>query len=188
MNVEEIRALCDAATGGPWEIYRYRTGGGRIHLSGDDGRRRTLIADMEGTEGDIATVYNEGDREFLFAARTLVPELADRVEQAERVAAELREENAFLRAENDARCGRDDYDPAPIITMYDGKVAECEALQQRIAAVEALHRPFTPPWEGFEDVVACSCTPHRSLDRFDAFDYRVWPCSTAAALADEVTR
>jgi hypothetical protein len=80
---DEIRALIDAATPGPWEIYRYRTGGGRIHISGDDGRPRTLIADMDADLDSVATVYNEGDREFMFAARDLVPALLERAQRAE---------------------------------------------------------------------------------------------------------
>jgi hypothetical protein len=67
--------LAEAATPGPWEMFRYRTGGGRIHISGDDGRKRSLIADMDGEPDAVATVYNEADREFLFAARDAVPAL-----------------------------------------------------------------------------------------------------------------
>ena len=85
---DEITALCEAATPGPWEIYRYRNGGGRIHIAGDHGRKRDLIADME-PDGDV-TAYSEGDREFLFAARTLVPSLLARAQKAEAEAEDLR--------------------------------------------------------------------------------------------------
>jgi hypothetical protein len=69
IDYDAARALCDAATPGPWQIARYSHGGARIYR--EDGACRDLVADA----------YREGDREFLFAARDLVPALLDEVER-----------------------------------------------------------------------------------------------------------
>lgn len=86
-GTEEARRLLAAITPGPWEIYRYHTGGGRIFVNGigDHYKGRRLVADMEperapGDVDDGAVVYHEGDREFLFAAPALVADLADTME------------------------------------------------------------------------------------------------------------
>lgn len=62
----QIRERVAAATPGPWEIARYPHSGGRIFVGVEDvSMPRRLIADA----------FNEGDREFLFAARTDMPRL-----------------------------------------------------------------------------------------------------------------
>jgi len=91
-DLDALSALADNATAGPWDIYRYKHGGGRICIDDDEQkeRRRELIADMIGDDPDaIATIYNEGDREFLLASREAIPaliayarELEGRIEKA----------------------------------------------------------------------------------------------------------
>lgn len=72
MSIETIKARAEAATPGPWAIARYQHGGGRVATSFDPADRE-LVADL----------YHEGDREFLYAARTDVPALL-RVAEAAR--------------------------------------------------------------------------------------------------------
>lgn len=81
LDLDAIEARAEAATPGPWDIYRYRHGGGRICIDDSEqpGRRRALIADMDGGPDAVATAYNEGDREFLFHARADVPALVAEV-------------------------------------------------------------------------------------------------------------
>lgn len=66
----EITSRVEAATALPWDIFRYRNGGGRIHIDekAQPERHRDLIADMEPSPDGIVTVYNEGHRELLFHA------------------------------------------------------------------------------------------------------------------------
>lgn len=79
-DVAAIKARADAATPGPWDIFRYQNGTGRIHVD-QEGRRRQLIADVESATDVVATVYDEADREFLFHARSDVPALVAEVER-----------------------------------------------------------------------------------------------------------
>lgn len=64
MSLRTIKERVEAATPGPWAIARYQHGGGRVATSFDHADRE-LVADL----------YHEGDREFLYAARTDVPAL-----------------------------------------------------------------------------------------------------------------
>lgn len=75
-RVQEIRERLSKATPGPWDIYRYRHGGGRLCVDDDQqpGRERSLIADL----------YNEGDRELLYRAPT---DLADLLAEREKLLA-----------------------------------------------------------------------------------------------------
>lgn len=62
MSLRTIKERVEAATPGPWAIARYQHGGGRVATSFDPADRE-LVADL----------YHEGDREFLYAARTDCP-------------------------------------------------------------------------------------------------------------------
>ena len=97
-STDEARAALAKLTPGKWELMRYKHGGGRIFVEGI-GRHyegRALIADMEPDKHDEsdagAAVYHEGDREFLFAAPTIVLDLADKLDAAEAEIARLRDE------------------------------------------------------------------------------------------------
>ena len=72
-RIAQIRALLENATPGPWEIYRYRHGGGRIGKLGvqNEFDKRALVADT----------YNEGDRELLYAAPTIIAELLSELDR-----------------------------------------------------------------------------------------------------------
>ena len=85
-NEAEIRELLRNITPGTWEMYRYSTGGGRIFVEGigNHYEGRSLVADMEPVRRDPehgATAYHEGDREFLFAAPTIVADLLAEVDR-----------------------------------------------------------------------------------------------------------
>lgn len=98
-RLAEIEQREQVATPGPWEMFRYGNGGGRIHLS-----ERTLIADMEGDPDQVATVYNEGDREFLFSAREDVPWLVSQLRDARAENERLIESLDRIAGVRDALC------------------------------------------------------------------------------------
>lgn len=67
----EMRRLAEAATGGPWTVYRTRGG--------------TYVTrpDLLGVAREWSLVWQDADAEFIAAAREKIPELLDRVAAAE---------------------------------------------------------------------------------------------------------
>ena len=118
-RIAEIRALLENATPGPWEIIRYEHGGGRIGRFGDPnkGEPRELVFDT----------FNEGDRELLYAAPTIIAELLAELD-------ELRLSNSYARgvlihavddtSEHGGCCGLRD--------VADAAVAELGQLREEV--------------------------------------------------------
>lgn len=71
MNLEEIRALCEAATPGPWAVDTF----GNIYKPARQGN----VAQMRGANQEHA------DAAFIAAARTLLPKLLEVAEAADRL-------------------------------------------------------------------------------------------------------
>lgn len=95
VDTEAVRALADAATPGPWqagewpewEPYHIVSHGVMEAWEDDDGRRGTSPTPIV----DGSNYLTDADREFIAAARTLVPALCDeldRTRKALRIAAE----------------------------------------------------------------------------------------------------
>ena len=117
-DLDAIRARCEAATPGPWEL----------HDSGDSWRvyaQDEIVFDDGSAAGEYCTKCNEQDRDFFIAARTDVPALLAHVDELE---AAWRNERATFASCNRARqhCER-----------------ECEDLRKRVAELEA-RTTYTP--------------------------------------------
>ena len=124
---DQLRALADAATPGPWEqVNDHRES--RVIATG--GEHWLWIADT----GSVDSPQAQNDAEFIAAARTAVPQLLDQLDQAEH-------RIARLEAQTDIR-GR-------AVVMYRERAREAEAerdewrqtaLDERAAALDALEQ------------------------------------------------
>lgn len=77
-EIKSARALCDAATPGPWK--HVRGPAARDVLYDANGRELLFTSNEYYARADL----EENDAAFIAAARTLVPRLLDEVEQARR--------------------------------------------------------------------------------------------------------
>jgi hypothetical protein len=77
--IEEAKRLSEAATPGPWGFGQ-----------GEWTPVARGLARKAGIPMDPGTVFKTADTEFIARARTLVPELVERVERAERAMAQAR--------------------------------------------------------------------------------------------------
>lgn len=82
-TIEELKALCDAATDGEWGFIREKPRWG-LRQEGEDTHYE--IASFAGDEPDeICYVFSGSDCDFISAARTAIPDL---IAELERVTAE----------------------------------------------------------------------------------------------------
>ena len=102
-EIKAARALCEAATPGPWTA-RFDE-----YVIGDNVSARVSIRNDDGAWVDSErTIVNEsmrGDAAFIAASRTLVPRLLDEVERLKAALAEAVE----LAGEAIVQHGHDDY-------------------------------------------------------------------------------
>ncbi len=75
-SIEEIRALCEAATPGPWNWETWQAG-----ISCATGWIGTVDHDPKGDGPPFADL--DADGEFIAASRTLVSEMLDEIERLE---------------------------------------------------------------------------------------------------------
>lgn len=90
--IAEVRRLSEAATAGPWEPYRcsssYEKGACGISHNNDISYCNLVVADTDREECTHSAITEE-DADLIARYRTLAPQLADRLEAAERRLAEL---------------------------------------------------------------------------------------------------
>jgi hypothetical protein len=82
LDLPHARALCDAASAGPWEA------------------RRDGYIERGASTPDVARAFEQKDAEFIAAARTLLPQCLDRIEELEAV---LVQHNLMVRELAEAR-------------------------------------------------------------------------------------
>lgn len=90
MNLKRARELCEAATPGPWstqeptgKVSGFTTG--VLVAATAPGKGSRIYAEPQGG------TFPAADRDFIVAARTLLPEALDRIEALERLVEEARD-------------------------------------------------------------------------------------------------
>lgn len=166
---DEIRALCNAATPGPWTVPDDAEPDDAPVIAGE---YYLCVSPDDGVRGG----HSQADAAFIAAARELVPSLLARVEAAEADSAELRAENEALRA---SLREQDDATPSARrsadywLRQTQKAEADLAAAVAKLRAVEALH--FTRGRNILDQPVCNECSPLQPM-----------PCPTLRALADPV--
>ena len=149
IDLDKARALCDAATEGPW------VDGGQgwvfaAALIPDDGESRG----MRDLLASVAT--KPGDSALIAAARTLLPEALDEIEQ--------------LRCD----LAHEKWNADRLLDQAIEARAERDKAEATLARVRELHYPET-------DVHGVTVCAHRHCVDDDG-DQVAWPCPTARVL------
>ena len=137
---DQLRALADAATPGPWRIGEAFTEPASwvAHLADNGWDDRTTVTSQDATARDDQEVR---DAEFIAAARTAIPQLLDQLDAAEQrirdLAQEVRDERGAARDQMEQVRIRDALiDQMTASEKFFSRLTEAEA---RIKAVREWH-------------------------------------------------